>query len=324
MIDTLGKGGVDGKAGVVAGCRLPKAADNAVVSQQPAIEQANPPPPLADTSDISSSVKRLAQALGQCDEYLVEVQDENKRLLADNAHLAAQVMANEMMAHEAIVDAPAEQFTQALDSCGEYLMDAKQENQRLLASNNSLHILVRDRDQEIAKARHAANHDHLTGLCNRRSVPKHLRLACLQAKQNQYCVAIVMLDLDGFKQVNDRLGHAAGDQLLQELASRIALGVREGDMVCRYGGDEFLLILPDMDRTGARHVVEHIAQRLAEPVPLDGQAVSVSASAGIAMYPDDGKDAKHLLEAADAAMYRRKPKLARKPKIRLQSALQSG
>lgn len=323
LIDTLRTRGDDSKASDIAGDGLRDPADDAIVGEQPTGGQAHAGLTMADASATGTPVERLSQALIQCDACLVEVQDENQRLLAKNAHLEAQALANQKTAHAEIAP-PVGHLAQELDSCGEYLMDAKHENQRLLACNNSLHILVSERDREIEKARHAANHDHLTGLCNRRSVPQHLRRLFSEAKQHQHCVAVVMIDLDGFKQINDRLGHAAGDQLLQELARRIALSVRDADLVCRYGGDEFLLILPVMDRSGARELVKTIAQQIAEPFALDGQAVSVTASAGIAMYPDDAKDAKHLLEAADAGMYRHKPKLARKPKIRLPSASSQG
>lgn len=300
----------DSKAAAAAGCRLREPPNTGLST--------------ANSSTADPEARHLTRALVQCDDYLAQVQDENQRLHADIAHLEAQVLAKANTALPEPVDPPAAHLTQALDSCGEYLMDAKQENSRLLASNNSLHELVRERGQEIEKAKHAANHDELTGLCNRRTLPRHLRNAFSHARQHGECVAVVMLDLDGFKRVNDRLGHAAGDQLLEELARRIALGIRGMDTVCRYGGDEFVLILPDMSRSEARDIVEKLGHQVAEPFALEGQSVSLTLSAGIAMYPDDGKDAKQLLEAADTAMYRDKPRRKRIPKIRQPQMAHSG
>lgn len=214
---------------------------------------------------------------------------------------------------------PFESATQALARTEERLASAMHHNQRLLANNAHLQALLLQRTHEIEASQHAANHDDLTGLCNRRTLPEHLGQALAHAKQHHQNLALVMLDLNGFRHLNDRFGHAAGDRVLRTLAKRIALNVGALDTVCRYGGDEFVLILPDRDRSAAMRTVENIVQQIAAPCAIDGYAVSLSVSAGIAMYPHDSTDAEHLLEAADKAMYRQKPSpgFMGKPKIRL-------
>jgi len=214
---------------------------------------------------------------------------------------------------------PFESAAQVLSRSDDHLASVVHHNQRLLANNVHLQALLLERTREIEESRHAANHDDLTGLCNRRTLPEHLGQALAHAKQYHQSLALAMLDLNGFRHVNERFGHVAGDRVLRTLAKRIALNVGALDTVCRYGGDEFVLILPDMDRAAAMRTVEKVVEEVAKPCALDGYAVSLSVSAGVALYPRDSTDAVKLLEAADKAMYRQKPHpgLMGKPKIRL-------
>ena len=149
--------------------------------------------------------------------------------------------------------------------------------------------------------------DPLTGLPNRRLFEDRLAIALAQAHRYRHRLAVIFLDLDRFKQVNDTLGHAAGDALLKAVAERLAESVREGDTVARLAGDEFTLLLPGI------HYAEDLAaisrklvEALRQPFPIDGHAVRVTASGGISLYPDDGEDAETLLKSADTAMYRAK------------------
>ena len=210
-----------------------------------------------------------------------------------------------------------QQLTRALALSQEHLAGAMHHIQRMLANNVHLQALVLERTREMEVIQDAANHDDLTGLFNRRMLPERLDQALAHAEEHRQLVALVMFDLDGFKHVNDRFGHAAGDLVLRIVARRIETNVSGCDTVCRYGGDEFVLILPDMDGAAAQRTVDKIEQQIAEPCMLDGYAVSLTVSAGVAMYPRDGKHAAQLLEAADAAMYRHKPRLGRKPITRL-------
>jgi len=154
---------------------------------------------------------------------------------------------------------------------------------------------------------HAANYDSLTGLANRRLLLDRLDLALAQAHREARTLAVAFLDLDHFKVVNDTMGHAAGDLLLQRAAERLTSLMREGDTVARMGGDEFTVLLPAIARVeDTVEVTERILEHFREPWVLFGQKVRVTASIGIALYPNDGEDAETLLANADMAMYRAK------------------
>ncbi len=161
--------------------------------------------------------------------------------------------------------------------------------------------------QKESKARHIAYHDELTGLPNRRLLQDRLKQAVAQAARQQKQVIVMLLDLDGFKSINDRLGHPVGDQLLQQVAKRLTACVRVADTVCRYGGDEFVVMLPEIeDGDTAPTVAEKIRAQLEPPYSLNGELVSVRASIGIAEYPRDGSNYGALIKQADNAMYRAK------------------
>jgi diguanylate cyclase (GGDEF)-like protein/PAS domain S-box-containing protein len=152
-----------------------------------------------------------------------------------------------------------------------------------------------------------AHRDPLTGLPNRRLFEDRLEIALAQAHRYRHRVALIFIDLDRFKQVNDGFGHAAGDELLKGVAERLAVSVREGDTVARLAGDEFTLLLPGI------HYAEDLAaisrklvESLRKPFRVQGREVRVTASGGISLYPEDGEDGEALLHSADTAMYRAK------------------
>jgi diguanylate cyclase len=158
--------------------------------------------------------------------------------------------------------------------------------------------------QEVARARHFAYYDQLTGLPNRSLLMDRLDQAIDQAARQQKQVVLLLLDLDGFKRVNDRLGHAAGDKLLQQVAQRLIACTRGADTACRYGGDEFVIMLPEFDGgESAAAVAEKIRVQLTAPYAIDGGAFVVTASIGTAIYPHDGDNYNDLIAHADIAMY---------------------
>ncbi len=149
-----------------------------------------------------------------------------------------------------------------------------------------------------------ANYDGLTGLPNRRLFRERLRLELAQCRRSGRRLALLFIDLDRFKDVNDTLGHDVGDRLLEESARRITSAVRETDAVARLGGDEFTVVLPDLDdNAGVEGAVEKLIERLAEPFQLGEQTVYISASIGVTFFPDDAADIETLLKNADHAMY---------------------
>jgi diguanylate cyclase (GGDEF)-like protein/PAS domain S-box-containing protein len=151
---------------------------------------------------------------------------------------------------------------------------------------------------------HLAEHDFLTGLPNRMLLNDRIGQAIALAPRHGKKVALLFLDLDGFKQINDSLGHAGGDKLLQSIASRLQSCVRCTDTVSRHGGDEFVVLLSEVQRTeDAAMLARQIVESVADSHSIDGSSVHVTCSIGISVYPDDGAEAGALLENADAAMY---------------------
>jgi diguanylate cyclase (GGDEF)-like protein/PAS domain S-box-containing protein len=150
-----------------------------------------------------------------------------------------------------------------------------------------------------------AYHDLLTRLPNRSLLRDRLGLAISQAKRDNEILAVMFLDLDRFKNINDTLGHMIGDELLQQVSVRLKECLREGDTLARFGGDEFTLLLPKIsnDRSDASKIAEKITIMLKEPFIVDGHELYVSASIGISLYPQDGTNMDHLIKNADVAMY---------------------
>ena len=169
------------------------------------------------------------------------------------------------------------------------------------------------------RVHYLAYHDSVTGLANRLMFREYLQETLQDASQSEKCMALLFLDLDNFKRINDTLGHHAGDELLQELAWRLSSCVREGDyvgrpniehspeLVARLGGDEFVLVLPNV---GSQEVAAMVADRIltsfSAPVKIQDQDIHVSSSIGITLYPQDGNDAATLIKNADIAMYHAK------------------
>ena len=163
------------------------------------------------------------------------------------------------------------------------------------------------RQRAEADLQRLARYDSLTGLPNRSFFLDTLDRTLQRAMHRQSRAALVFLDLDGFKGVNDRLGHSAGDAVLQTMSERLRAGTRSSDLVARIGGDEFTVLVQDLARADdAALVARGLLERLAEPLMLADEEISLSASAGISVFPEDGDDALALLRHADLAMYRAK------------------
>jgi diguanylate cyclase (GGDEF)-like protein len=174
--------------------------------------------------------------------------------------------------------------------------------------------LYEEAQQELAQRKRAeeailqlAYHDTLTGLPNRTLFNDRTGVALARARRYTQRLAVMLLDLDHFKKVNDTLGHSVGDELLKSVGQRLFAVLRDSDTVCRMGGDEFLLLLPEMGKpehaeTAARRILEVIR----EPFSLGEHTLRITTSIGIAVYPEDGEDGDHLIKRADVAMYRAK------------------
>ena len=180
------------------------------------------------------------------------------------------------------------------------------ERQSLEAAARLAGIAI-ERQRAEQRIRHMAHHDELTGLPNRALLNDRLGQALAVARRSGRPLGLMFLDLDGFKDINDSLGHAVGDRLLRSVADRLRGLVREGDTVARLGGDEFVVMLVNLTRADdALAIARSIAQALARPHAVDEHRLHVTASIGVAAFPDDGDSATALLQHADVAMYRAK------------------
>jgi 5-methylcytosine-specific restriction enzyme A len=167
--------------------------------------------------------------------------------------------------------------------------------------------LITERRQSGEEIQRMAYHDSLTGLPNRNLFSDRLGIALAQAQRNQKTVGVAMLDLDKFKDVNDTLGHDVGDLFLKAATERLNTVLRKGDTIARFGGDEFVLILPDLKTIeNAIQVVQKIIDSFCKPFLINTHQLIVTTSIGIAVYPNDGTDEAMLLKNADIAMYQAK------------------
>jgi diguanylate cyclase (GGDEF)-like protein len=166
-------------------------------------------------------------------------------------------------------------------------------------SQQTLHTIKQIADDE----RHRALHDELTELPNRNLLYERIEQAMLQAQRDKAPIAILLMDLNRFKEINDTLGHFYGDYLLQMIAPRLRKSIRKSDTIARFGGDEFAVVLPGVELEQAINIAEKIAVSMEEPFRIEGNMLSVDVSIGISLYPEHGSDSDTLLQRADVALY---------------------
>jgi diguanylate cyclase (GGDEF)-like protein/PAS domain S-box-containing protein len=196
--------------------------------------------------------------------------------------------------------------------------DQREAADALRCARDELEVRVQERTAELqaeiverrqaeARVHHMAYHDALTGLPNRALLAERLDRAMLAASRDGRKLALMFIDLDRFKTINDSLGHLAGDYLLKEIAQRLCRVVRASDTVARLGGDEFVVLVPGVHALGECGLVgDKIIDALSDPVEFEGRSLHISPSIGICLYPDDGKDVASLMRKADTAMYQAK------------------
>jgi diguanylate cyclase (GGDEF)-like protein len=204
----------------------------------------------------------------------------------------------------------------ALATSQQQLGTALEQIEALLRQESLLRQEVMLLEQAAAQARQFAHHDELTGLPNRRLLWDRFRQAVAQGTRQHRPVALLFLDLDGFKSINDTLGHAAGDRMLQQVAARLVACTRTSDTACRYGGDEFVILLPEFEgQDSAVAAAEKIRAHLETPYVIDGTAIRMTISIGVAVYPSDGKEYGDLIRVSDCAMYRNKARGPAPPSV---------
>jgi diguanylate cyclase (GGDEF)-like protein len=180
-------------------------------------------------------------------------------------------------------------------------------NVQVVRLGNGIAITSRDVTEHRRRSDHVhylAHHDHLTGLANRTLLHERLRQAILRAENLGQRVAVFLLDIDYFKQINDSLGHADGDVLLANVGQRLLSSVRDSDTVARLGGDEFVIAMPEF-RTiqDVEHCAKEIIRNASQPIEINGREISLTLSVGISIFPEGGRTVEELLRNADTAMY---------------------
>ena len=188
--------------------------------------------------------------------------------------------------------------------CAFYLYMISKHTSDLASANVHLRAQVENRQKAQVELDYQAHHDLLTGLPNRREFERRFNQAVERAKMSQDTLALFFVDLDGFKSINDTLGHAAGDGVLKAVAERFRTSIGRNDVVARTGGDEFNILLTEAGTGGlADRVAQGLLDAISQPIELSGRFLSLSASIGISLYPENGQDYQELAHCSDAAMY---------------------
>ena len=183
----------------------------------------------------------------------------------------------------------------------------REANERLIVASVQAYMSTEAAEQATAQMTIKAEHDFLTGLPNRALLTDRLEQAIALADRHDMKVALMFLDLDRFKQINDSFGHPVGDGLLQSVADRLRASVRKSDTVSRQGGDEFVVLLTEVAAVqDAAHMAEKLIKAMVEPHVVGDHRFTITLSIGISVYPDDGKNVDAVLTSADTAMYHAK------------------
>jgi diguanylate cyclase (GGDEF)-like protein len=225
----------------------------------------------------------------------------------------AEAHAEALEAQHLLLEATRENERELAGRIAERTAELNRVNERLRAEaseRESLMELLRHQEEHL---RFMAQHDALTGLPNRLSMQQRLSLAMELAKRNRKKLAVMLVDLDQFKAINDTRGHIAGDQALTQIASRLRTSVRGSDTVARFGGDEFVILAGELDRAeDAGMIAEKVADMIQVPISLSGGPAKVGCSIGISVFPDDAEDGDKLIALADKAMYASKAQKGRR------------
>lgn len=264
----------------------------------------DPPKPVPMRAPLSETLDRSEQVLDKVAQAAVELSSVNATLkdeLSEGVTLdQVEGALNQSEAVEVKVHEAAAELVAVNDALAEEVDERRHLEQQLSTSDAAL---TRSR-AALRTANDSALHDALTGLANLTLFNDRLGIALAQAERHGWRLAVMFIDLDGFKSVNDTHGHDAGDRVLVTMAQRLKSAVRSGDTVSRRSGDEFLFLMLEVkDEANVMAQALRIATDLGQACDVEGNSVRVGASVGIALYPEDGRSAAELLQRADAAMY---------------------
>jgi len=260
----------------------------------------NPAPP------SSISTESLSSVLGQAEHVQTLVDQSVLELSTVNSVLGQEVSeAHSPEVQQALVQSQA--VEEMVQDASDKLALVTQALEGEISERQVMDLALALVTQQEQVARHAALHDPLTGLPNRTLFYDRLEHGLAQARRHDLALAVMFLDLDGFKQVNDTYGHDVGDALLQTIAERLKENTRDDDTVSRLGGDEFLyLLMGATDEQSVANLAQKILDRIQLPCQLSAGEVSVLLSIGIAIFPKNGTTVESLIKGADAAMYQAK------------------
>jgi diguanylate cyclase (GGDEF)-like protein len=275
-----------------------KTATRAVVTNPPLVNVLN------QSEQIKGKVEECAQDLSSVNTMLQEEITDNLPLeqVERALHQSEQV--------EDKVQECADDLSLVNQALAEEIRERRKLERKLAVSQIELadtQAELSDTQAQEKHTRHLAFHDVVTGLPNRNLFNDRLRNALSQARRHSWRLAVMFIDLDKFKSINDTYGHDAGDKVLKIISERLQTLVRDADTVGRQGGDEFLyLMLEVKDDANAAHAAGKIIESIAQPCEFDGLKLTVKPSIGIALYPEDGRSASVLVKNADSAMYKAK------------------
>ena len=255
--------------------------------------------------------KPLSKALGQTEKVKALVEEAAQDLSSVNSDLKDGIGSGSPLESMEKVLVQSEAVEQKVQEAADKLADVNVDLKDEVRARHILEFKLEAVKERAEAARHDAVHDPLTGLPSRVLFNDRLEHGLAQARRHGWSLAVMFIDLDDFKKINDTHGHAAGDSVLRAVASRLSQSVRDGDTISRHGGDEFLFLFAEVkDRQDLSTVAEKILESIQSPcsVTVDGLTIkiSVSASVGISIFPEDGSTAEALIHSADKAMYQAK------------------
>ncbi len=263
------------------------------------------------SAETAPALAPLSRALGQAEQVHDKVEQAAVDLSSVNAVLKDEIAQGVPLAkvetaldQSEVIEVHIQEAAADLVAVNDALADEIDERRHLEDQLSESDAALSQSRADERRSRHSALHDAVTGLPNLTLFHDRLSNALAQAERHAWLLAVMFIDLDDFKGVNDTHGHDTGDRVLQVVAQRLQAIVRAGDTVSRRSGDEFLvLMLEAKDRSNVAAFAARITDRVAEACDVDGAKVTVRASIGIALYPEDGRSAQVLLKYADAAMY---------------------
>ncbi|HYH44000.1 MAG TPA: GGDEF domain-containing protein [Burkholderiales bacterium] len=279
-------------------------------------EKATPVPSLLSAPRLVTALNQSVQVRDKVEECVQELSLITGVLTQEVAERVSLDVVEQALHHSEEVEIKVQECADDLSFVNETLTEEIRERRKLESKFAEIKGELADAQSDLSDsltkeqhARHLSLHDGLTGLPNRSLFNDRLENALALAKRHSWRLAVMFIDLDKFKSVNDTYGHHAGDQVLEIVAERLEAAVRGADTIGRRGGDEFLyLMLEVKDDIDVGHAARKILETIARPCEFDGLSLTVRPSIGIALFPEDGTSAGELLQNADNAMYKAKQK----------------